>query len=148
VPPAAPPPPNYPAHQSYPPTTAYPPGPSSQPFTYGTFEPPKPQVFEQPPAPANAAITIPAPSVSVPDVSSLFQSLVKSGVLSNTGTPTGAGATAKAETPEGDTKPSSDSEKEDLRAYRAAVFAEAVSFTSADITRYVVMQARSVVPST
>ena len=94
-------------------------------------------MLEHPSAPSNATITPSASSVPVPDVSSLFQSLVKSGIFSNNGTPTGAGATAKADTPESDAKPSGDSEKEDLRAYRAAVFAEPINFSSADLTRCV-----------
>ncbi|KAI0036792.1 hypothetical protein K488DRAFT_40518 [Vararia minispora EC-137] len=141
-----PPPASVPLPQPYP-------GPSSyiqpQPQTFspaGPSQPPRPEfhgAFERPLAfsphaqvPVASAPAAPMPPVSVPDVSSLFQSLVKSGILSNTGTPIGAGATAKAETPETDVKLVGDFEKDDVRAYRAAVLAEPVGFSSAEITKH------------
>ncbi|VDB85436.1 unnamed protein product [Peniophora sp. CBMAI 1063] len=101
-------------------------GPSRQP------QPPAPVPFQSPP------VQVPTPPVQIatpagPDVSSLFQSLLKSGILSTNNTPIGAGATAKPPTPE--RKTANATPEEERRAYRAAIMSESIAFSSADITR-------------
>jgi len=89
------------------------------------------------------AINTVAPSTappSIPSISGLFEALVKAGVVPATSTPTGAGATAQVQ----DNTPSqprdgqglSDSKVEDTRAYRKAILAEDVKFSSAEISRH------------
>ncbi|KAI0952130.1 hypothetical protein AcV7_008030 [Taiwanofungus camphoratus] len=77
-----------------------------------------------PPAPA-------APSGPVSNIANLYSALLKAGVVSATSTPTGAGATAKAE----ETLRSSDPVRDASRQYRKAILAQKVKLTSADITK-------------
>lgn len=117
---------------------------------------PSQESFEPTPAPAASSsvfvpmeVTPPAPVVNtsttstIPNISNLFEALRKAGVVSSTGTPTGAGQTqsatiASAQDPE-DIKPESlvDSVREDARAHREAILSENIRLTSADITRFV-----------
>jgi pre-mRNA cleavage complex 2 protein Pcf11 len=82
-------------------------------------------------APANSTGT----SVATPNLEGLFSALVKAGVVSSTtGTPTGAGATAKPE----ESKPdNTDSERETSRRYRKQILRQKVKLTSVEITRFV-----------
>ena len=87
----------------------------------------------------NPVVPTTAPPV-IPDITDLFEALVKAGIVSATSTPTGAGATVhvqddiQGQTP--DVKGASESKVEDTRAYRKAILAEDVKFSSADISRY------------
>ena len=65
------------------------------------------------------------------NISSLFDALVKAGVVSASGTPTGAGATAKAETP------TTDASKDAIVDYRQAIFSAGIKLSSNDIVKYV-----------
>jgi len=87
----------------------------------------------------NPVVPTSAPPV-IPNITGLFEALVKAGVVSASSTPTGAGATAhvqddiQSQTP--DVPGPSESKVEDTRAYGKAVLAEDVKFSSADISRY------------
>jgi pre-mRNA cleavage complex 2 protein Pcf11 len=80
-----------------------------------------------------------APS-AIPNITGLFEALVKAGVVSATSTPTGAGATAHMQddiqSQTVDVQGPGESKVEDTRAYRKAILAEDVKFSSADISRY------------
>jgi len=89
------------------------------------------------------AINAVAPSTappSIPNISGLFEALVKAGVVPATSPPTGAGATAQVldNTPSQprDGQGLSDPKVEDARAYRKAILAEDVKFSSAEISRH------------
>jgi pre-mRNA cleavage complex 2 protein Pcf11 len=78
---------------------------------------------------------------AIPSISGLFEALVKAGVVSATSTPTGAGATAHVQddiqqSQTADVQGPSEFKVEDTRAYRKAILAEDVKFSSADISRY------------
>lgn len=87
----------------------------------------------------NPVVPTTAPS-AIPNITGLYEALVKAGVVSATSTPTGAGATAhvqddiQSQTP--DIQGPSETKVEDTRAYRKAILAEDVKFSSADISRY------------
>jgi pre-mRNA cleavage complex 2 protein Pcf11 len=87
---------------------------------------------------ANTVVASTAPPV-IPNISGLFDALVKAGVVSASSTPTGAGATIQAQedskTQPHDTQPSRESSVEDARVYRKAILAEDVRFSSAEISR-------------
>lgn len=87
---------------------------------------------------SNSAVASTAPP-TIPNISGLFEALVKAGVVSATSTPTGAGATIQAQN---DSKPQShdtqsprESNIEDARVYRKAILGEDVKFSSAEISR-------------
>jgi pre-mRNA cleavage complex 2 protein Pcf11 len=88
---------------------------------------------------ANTVVASTAPPV-IPNISGLFDALVKAGVVSASSTPTGAGATIQAQedskTQPHDTQPSRESSVEDARVYRKAILAEDVRFSSAEISRH------------
>lgn len=77
---------------------------------------------------------------AIPNITGLFEALVKAGVVSATSTPTGAGATAHVQgdiqSQTTDVPGPSESKVEDTRAYKKAILAEDVKFSSADISRY------------
>jgi pre-mRNA cleavage complex 2 protein Pcf11 len=77
---------------------------------------------------------------AIPNITGLFEALVKAGVVSATSTPTGAGATAHVQgdiqSQTTDIPGPSESKVEDTRAYKKAILAEDVKFSSADISRY------------
>jgi pre-mRNA cleavage complex 2 protein Pcf11 len=77
---------------------------------------------------------------AIPNITGLFEALVKAGVVSATSTPTGAGATAHVQddiqSQATDVPGPSESKVEDTRAYKKAILAEDVKFSSADISRY------------
>jgi pre-mRNA cleavage complex 2 protein Pcf11 len=77
---------------------------------------------------------------AIPSITGLFEALVKAGVVSASSTPTGAGATAHVQddiqSQPDDVQGPSESKVEDTRAYRKAVLAEDVKFSSGDISRY------------
>lgn len=66
------------------------------------------------------------------NISNLFSALLKAGVVSAGGTPTGAGATAKENTP-----PPVEPSKLDRREYRKVILGNKVRLTSNDIIKYV-----------
>ncbi|KAK7470544.1 mRNA 3' end processing factor [Stygiomarasmius scandens] len=70
------------------------------------------------------------PAVPAGGFANLLSSLVKSGILSNTGTPLGAGATAKDESSN-----SVDEEREASRTHRAFVLRHPVQLSTAGITK-------------
>ena len=82
------------------------------------------------------ATTVPA---VIPNIAGLFDALVKAGVVSASSTPTGAGATAHAQddirSQTSDVQGPSESKVDDTRAYKRAILAEDVRFSSADISR-------------
>lgn len=85
--------------------------------------------------PASASTPVPGPSAPLANnIANLLSTLMKAGVVSANGTPTGAGATSKEE----DFKPAPvDLERESSRAYRKSILAHKIKLTSADITKYV-----------
>jgi len=91
------------------------------------------------PAAMNPVAATTAPAV-IPNIAGLFDALVKAGVVSATSTPTGAGATAHAQddiqSQTSDVQGPSKSKLDDTRAYKRAILAEDVRFSSADISRH------------
>jgi pre-mRNA cleavage complex 2 protein Pcf11 len=89
--------------------------------------------------PLNPVVPSSAPR-AIPNITGLFEALVKAGVVSATSTPTGAGATAQVpddtQTQPRDVQTPTESNLEDARAYRKAILAEDVRFSSAEISRY------------
>ncbi|THV08455.1 hypothetical protein K435DRAFT_740551 [Dendrothele bispora CBS 962.96] len=109
----------YTAPQSYPQTPSYP---------YAAYPSSKTENTV-----SSSSASVPPPSVAtVPagGFADLLSSLVKSGVLSNTGTPLGAGATAKE-----DTLHSINEEQEASRTYRSFVLRHPIQLSTAGITR-------------
>ncbi|TFY83951.1 hypothetical protein EWM64_g78 [Hericium alpestre] len=140
-------PPKYPTPAPYPARNTYnvPPmmqaGPSySQPTTAAPSSyvgQPSFASFEQPSLPAPEAPTAlplttgPAP---MPNLSNLFDALLKAGVVSATSTPTGAGASARTTQIE-DIKPQIAAGQEEANAYRDAILAQSFKLTSAEISK-------------
>jgi pre-mRNA cleavage complex 2 protein Pcf11 len=87
---------------------------------------------------SNSVVASTAPP-AIPNISGLFEALVKAGVVSATSTPTGAGATIHAQSDSKpqfhDTQSPRESNVEDSRVYRTAILAEDVKFSSAEISR-------------
>jgi pre-mRNA cleavage complex 2 protein Pcf11 len=72
---------------------------------------------------------------AIPNITGLYEALVKAGVVSATSTPTGAGATVQVPDDQSrDVQPPSETHLED--AYRKAILAEDVRFSSTEISRY------------
>jgi len=150
VPPPAPVPVKYPSTTPYPPSFTYhqtvvpngsslvnPQYPMAQPLTYANSA----QQIQTPDASRplpNSVVASTAPPV-IPNISGLFEALVKAGVVSATSTPTGAGATVQArddiKIQSHDFQPPRESSVEDTRVYRKAILAEDVKFSSAEISR-------------
>jgi pre-mRNA cleavage complex 2 protein Pcf11 len=90
------------------------------------------------PAAMNPVAATTAPAV-IPNIAGLFDALVKAGVVSATSTPTGAGATAHAQddiqSQTSDVQGPSESKVDDTHAYKRALLAEDVRFSSADNSR-------------
>lgn len=84
------------------------------------------------PAPANLASSSSAPPVPAVNISNLFNALKKAGVVSANATPTGAGQTAREQTP-----PPAETPKDALREYRKAIVSARIHLNSSDIMRYV-----------
>jgi pre-mRNA cleavage complex 2 protein Pcf11 len=88
---------------------------------------------------SNSVVASTAPP-AIPNISGLFEALVKAGVVSATSTPTGAGATIHAQSDSKpqfhDTQSPRESNVEDSRVYRTAILAEDVKFSSAEISRH------------
>ena len=150
-----PPPPPPPAPVKYPPSTTYPPSfsypqtvvpngaspvhpqyPMTHTLTYANSA----QQMQTPDLsrPSSNSVVASTAPPSIPNISGLFEALVKAGVVSATSTPTGAGATMQAQ----DSKPQShdtlsprESNVEDARIYRKSILAEDVKFSSAEISR-------------
>ncbi|TCD68212.1 hypothetical protein EIP91_011384 [Steccherinum ochraceum] len=124
---------------------AFLPGPSNP---YAAPPPPQPQyayppaysqqsTFQQPKIEPSASSSVPpAAAPVVPDVTSIFNALLKAGIVtgSSSNTPTGAGATAKAETPPPIT--TVDDPKENDRKYRRAIRAVGVKLNSTDLNKH------------
>lgn len=77
---------------------------------------------------------------ALPNISGLFEALVKAGVVSATSTPTGNDPTAHVQndiqSQASDGQGPTEFKVEDARTYRKAILAEDVRFSSADISRY------------
>ncbi|KZT74323.1 hypothetical protein DAEQUDRAFT_807469 [Daedalea quercina L-15889] len=82
--------------------------------------------------PASATAASASSAAPTNNIADLFSALVKAGVVSASGTPTGAGATAKAE----ESSRLFDPVKDAARQYRKAVLKRKIKLTSADITKY------------
>lgn len=91
------------------------------------------------PTAMNPVVATTAPP-AMPSITGLFEALVKAGVVSATSTPTGAGATAHVQDDlqrqPTDVQGPIESKAEECRAYKNAILAEDVKFSSADISRY------------
>lgn len=79
-----------------------------------------------------ALVTSNAPLPRTNSLANLFNALLKAGVVSASGTPTGAGAPAKVE----ESTTLSDPVENAARQYRKAVLKHKIKLTSADITKY------------
>ncbi|KAK7695922.1 hypothetical protein QCA50_000561 [Cerrena zonata] len=119
------PPARYPPPQHLPPPSALASTPSVPSYPVPAFSQPKVE-----PTAANLASSSSAPPVPVPNISNLFNALMKAGVVSANATPTGAGQTAKDQTP-----PPADSPKDALREYRKAIVSARIRLGSSDIMR-------------
>ncbi|KAH9844237.1 uncharacterized protein C8Q71DRAFT_731856 [Rhodofomes roseus] len=126
----APPPPPAPQSSSYPPPAYMAPTPSTA-YTVPKSEPIDLASFLSSVQPPAASASVPTASAPTNNIADLFSALVKAGVVSSTGTPTGAGATAKAEEP---SKPV-DPVKDAARKYRKAILKHKIKLTSADISK-------------
>ncbi|CCM03154.1 uncharacterized protein FIBRA_05276 [Fibroporia radiculosa] len=87
----------------------------------------------QPTAASSVSATVSAPSAPASNIANLFNALVRTGVLSTSGTPTGAGTIAKTEEAAAPAPP--DPEKEVAKVYRKTILANKLKLTSADIVR-------------
>lgn len=83
------------------------------------------------PSAAPVASTSSAPSAPIPDISGIFSSLVRAGVVSTTVTPTGGGATSKQE----EFSESVDPERQARQAYRKSIMSVKIKLTSADVSK-------------
>ncbi|ETW83891.1 hypothetical protein HETIRDRAFT_62543 [Heterobasidion irregulare TC 32-1] len=136
---------SYTGLSSYPPPVAQPPPPLPPAVQQFYSQPPSNPYpsFDQIEAPLSALPSTAGPSstttsstVTMPNISNLFEALLKAGVVSATGTPTGAGTTTTAsEVEESKPAPPEDLDRDEARAYREAILAENIKFTSADISR-------------
>ncbi|KAH9938216.1 uncharacterized protein B0H18DRAFT_966113 [Fomitopsis serialis] len=125
-------PPPYRSQSAYPPP---PPPPSygvpkSEPIDLSSFL----SAVQPPPASMSSSHTAPPPppaAAPTNNISDLFNALVKAGVVSTNGTPTGAGATAKAE----ELSKPFDLVKDAARHYRKTILKHKIKLTSADITK-------------
>ncbi|KAA1466337.1 hypothetical protein DENSPDRAFT_831152 [Dentipellis sp. KUC8613] len=139
-PPPAPPVPRYPPSAPYPTSNTYgqPPmmqaGPSSLPLTAAPPQPAPPQ-YDQPHPVADSAPLLPnagsSAPLGVPNISNLYEALLKAGVVSKTTTPTGIPTTQVDEK-----KPVVDAGKEEAVAYRNAILSQGIKFNSAEISRH------------
>ncbi|GBE79674.1 hypothetical protein BKA93DRAFT_758248 [Sparassis latifolia] len=118
---------------TYPTSSNPPPYPPQQPYSNPQPDIAKPEPVDfsnslssRPPA-ASSAPALPP----VSNIANLYSALLKAGVVSATGTPTGAGATAKAEEAAAPVDPAKDA----ARKYRKAILGIKIKLTSADITR-------------
>ncbi|PIL37089.1 hypothetical protein GSI_00781 [Ganoderma sinense ZZ0214-1] len=140
-PPPAPAPASYPAAPSYsqlPPI----PAPPIAPQPPYQSQPPYPMAFEQPQQepvdltrllpPVAPVATTSVPSAPIPDISGIFSALVRAGVVSTTGTPTGAGTSSKPEEP----SQSADPESQARQAYRKAIMSVKIKLTSSDVSKH------------
>ncbi|KAH7929411.1 hypothetical protein BV22DRAFT_1029463 [Leucogyrophana mollusca] len=124
--------PSYPARPSFVPPVVHHSQPQS--YQYQSTDQPKSEpvdlssLLSTSSSPAASTSTSTAPS----NIAGLFSALLKAGIVSATGTPVGAGDTAKAE----DNTPQPTSQgREASRAYRKAILGQKIKLTNADITR-------------
>ena len=151
APPPSMPPTKYTSAMPYPPSFTYQqtvvPGSSlvhpQYPQLHAPIYPNSAQQFQASDNSRPVAINTVAPSTApsgIPNISGLFEALVKAGVVPATSTPTGAGATAQVQdntsSQPRDGQGPGDFKVEDARAYRKAILAEDVKFSSAEISRY------------
>ncbi|KAF8076506.1 hypothetical protein FPV67DRAFT_1471833 [Lyophyllum atratum] len=104
-----------------------------------------PQPSTQLPFPSSSAsypaegVKIEGPHLSIAsastNIANLLSTLLKAGVVSASGTPLGAGATAKEEAAKQQIVENDDLEREASRAYRQAILSQPIKLTSSDITR-------------
>ncbi|KAI1795172.1 hypothetical protein LXA43DRAFT_993775 [Ganoderma leucocontextum] len=118
------------------PPVALQPAYQSQPVYPATYEQPQQAMIDVarflPPPVAPVASTSSAPSASMPDISGIFSALVKAGVVSATGTPTGAGSTSKPEEPSQPIDP----ERQARQAYRKSILSVKIKLTSSDVSKH------------
>lgn len=139
------PPPPVPAPTSQWPSTSYSPPPAPMPLPPSSLPPPSafnaPSPFpafkqeEFPPASLNSTpTTIPSagPSIQTPSFADLLSTLMKAGVVTQSNTPVGAGATVKDEATD-----IFDEAREAARAYRNSILSHSVQLTTSGITKYV-----------
>jgi len=85
---------------------------------------------------APTSTSTPTPAIAPPaDIANLLSTLLKAGVVSASGTPLGAGATAKEEAAKHQIDENDGLEREASRAYRQAILSQPIKLTSSDITR-------------
>jgi pre-mRNA cleavage complex 2 protein Pcf11 len=90
-----------------------------------------------PAAPLSMPVFPPTMNAQTPaDLTNLLSTLLKAGVVSATGTPVGAGSTAKEEASKQQVE-SVNLEREASRAYRQVILSQPVKLSSSDITRHV-----------
>ncbi|CAL1700835.1 unnamed protein product [Somion occarium] len=133
--PRIPPPPpvqhSYPPPQHYPQPTLAPAPPVSTSQVSYPPQPTYPVSYDEPKVEPVDYSTSTSPSTAASkNISNLFSALLKAGVVSASGTPTGAGTTVKEQTP-----PSTDTSKDVSRDYRRAILSTKIQLNSADITR-------------
>lgn len=101
--------------------------PKSEPVNLSGLLAPQSLPVQPTPPSVNPPISTLAPMNSI---TNLYNALLKAGVVGATGTPTGAGASAKVE----ECRPS-DPVRDAIRDHRKAILAQKIKLTSADITR-------------
>ncbi|KAM5540448.1 hypothetical protein V8D89_005906 [Ganoderma adspersum] len=108
----------------------------SQPAYPVTYEQPQQEPVDLarllPPTVAPIASTSSGLSAPIPDISGIFSALVRAGVVSTTGTPTGAGATSK---PEEFSEPV-DPERQARQTYRKSIMSVKIKLTSSDVSKH------------
>ena len=82
------------------------------------------------------AVASASAAAPVGNITNLYNTLLKAGLVSATGTPTGAGETAKPD--ESKSEPV-DAAKASAREYRKLILSQKIKLTSAGITRYVII---------
>ncbi|EGO02188.1 hypothetical protein SERLA73DRAFT_159205 [Serpula lacrymans var. lacrymans S7.3] len=87
-------------------------------------------LLQPPEAPSSSSNNI--TGVPPTNIANLFSALLKAGVVSASGTPTGAGATAK---PEGSSVAPMDMGREASREYRKSILKHSIKLTTSDITK-------------
>ncbi|THH14893.1 hypothetical protein EW146_g5507 [Bondarzewia mesenterica] len=131
LPPAAFPPPV--AQPVVPSVTAQPPYSQPSSSAYPSSDSTEAPFPSMPPTGGPSSVT--ASSTVTANISNLFEALIKAGVVSATGTPTGAGATVASQADETKHATAEGLGRDEARVYRDAVLAENIKFTSSDITK-------------
>ncbi|KAG0709743.1 hypothetical protein DFH29DRAFT_885631 [Suillus ampliporus] len=131
----------YPAQASYPrqaAQSAFPPPVSQHPpsTTYTSY--PVPSINQpkaEPVDPGFLLSSVKSTSAPSTDIAGLYSALLKAGIVTATGTPVGAGATATSEDTAASSTSSENLSRDAARAYRKSVLLQNIKLTNADITR-------------